>query len=326
MSSKLPAFQFYPADWAKDPNLRRCRKAEKGLWVDLLCLMHECDERGFLVSGGTPWTDDEIAEAVGGDKAENLQLLAGLLTKGVARRDERGAIYNARMARDEHKRMACAVAGKMGGGNPNFKLPKGGDKGDGKGSPKRPRKGSSKGEDKDASKHRPKGEDMGGSKQNANPSSSLSTSASSSEKENPSAAIASDRFVKPTLGEVGAYCRERGNAVDPAQWMAHYESNGWKVGRNPMRNWQAAVVTWENNSKGVPHASPHPRATRTEQLDADARELLRDFGVPRVEPERDAPEGGHRAAHTPHGGFVASAGAWPGAHAPAGRGRLQAVG
>ena len=56
MSAKFPAFQFYPADWAKDPNLRRCRKAEKGLWVDMLCLMHECEERGFLVSAGTPWS------------------------------------------------------------------------------------------------------------------------------------------------------------------------------------------------------------------------------------------------------------------------------
>ncbi len=52
-------------------------------------------------------------------------------------------------------------------------------------------------------------------------------------------------FVHPTLEEVSAYCRQRGNSVDPEKWMAHYEANGWKVGRNPMKNWKAAVHTWE---------------------------------------------------------------------------------
>lgn len=52
-------------------------------------------------------------------------------------------------------------------------------------------------------------------------------------------------FVKPTLEEVAAYCRERGNNVDPEKWMDHYTSNGWKVGKNQMRDWKAAVRTWE---------------------------------------------------------------------------------
>jgi hypothetical protein len=55
------------------------------------------------------------------------------------------------------------------------------------------------------------------------------------------------QFVPPTLEEVVAYCRERGNQVDPQQWLDHYSSNGWKVGRNPMKDWKAAVRTWERN-------------------------------------------------------------------------------
>jgi hypothetical protein len=55
------------------------------------------------------------------------------------------------------------------------------------------------------------------------------------------------RFVKPTLAEVQAYCRERNNNVDPESFIAYYESNGWKVGKNPMKNWKSAIVTWERN-------------------------------------------------------------------------------
>lgn len=62
-------------------------------------------------------------------------------------------------------------------------------------------------------------------------------------------------FTPPTLEEVAAYCLERNNQVDPEAWMAHYESNGWKVGRNPMKNWQAAVRTWEKNPLGKPGAA-----------------------------------------------------------------------
>lgn len=54
------------------------------------------------------------------------------------------------------------------------------------------------------------------------------------------------RFSPPTLQEVSAYCIERGNSVDPQRWIDHYTANGWKVGKNPMRDWQAAVRTWED--------------------------------------------------------------------------------
>lgn len=58
------------------------------------------------------------------------------------------------------------------------------------------------------------------------------------------------KFVKPTLEEVEAYCSERGNNVDPQRFIAHYESNGWKVGKNAMKNWKAAVISWERNEYG----------------------------------------------------------------------------
>lgn len=52
-------------------------------------------------------------------------------------------------------------------------------------------------------------------------------------------------FVKPSVEEVKAYCLERGNKVDPYQFVDFYESKGWKVGNQPMKDWKAAVRTWE---------------------------------------------------------------------------------
>ena len=54
-----------------------------------------------------------------------------------------------------------------------------------------------------------------------------------------------ERFTRPTVEEVAAYCRERGNGIDAEQFCAFYESKGWVVGNAPMKDWRAAVRTWE---------------------------------------------------------------------------------
>ena len=56
-------------------------------------------------------------------------------------------------------------------------------------------------------------------------------------------------FIAPTVDQVADYCRERGNNVDPVKFVSYYESNGWHVGRNKMKDWKAAVRTWERNSR-----------------------------------------------------------------------------
>ena len=55
------------------------------------------------------------------------------------------------------------------------------------------------------------------------------------------------KFQKPTVDEVRAYCEERHNAVDPDTFVDFYESKGWKVGDQPMKDWKAAVRTWERS-------------------------------------------------------------------------------
>lgn len=55
------------------------------------------------------------------------------------------------------------------------------------------------------------------------------------------------QFKPPTLEEVQVYCRERNNKVDAERFIDYYSSNGWMVGKNKMKNWKAAVRTWERN-------------------------------------------------------------------------------
>ena len=75
------------------------------------------------------------------------------------------------------------------------------------------------------------------------------------------------RFEKPTLSEIKEYCIERNNNVDAQHFYDYYESNGWKVGKNSMKNWQAAVRTWEKNS--YTNTTKQTKKTNTEQtLDA----------------------------------------------------------
>ena len=57
-----------------------------------------------------------------------------------------------------------------------------------------------------------------------------------------------NKFKIPTLEEITAYCLDRKNKVNPQQFFDYYTSNGWRVGKNAMKDWKAAVRTWEKNN------------------------------------------------------------------------------
>ena len=67
------------------------------------------------------------------------------------------------------------------------------------------------------------------------------------------------RFEKPTLSEIKEYCIERNNNVDAQHFYDYYESNGWKVGKNSMKNWQAAVRTWERSEYRKPNSKKNSK-------------------------------------------------------------------
>jgi hypothetical protein len=56
-------------------------------------------------------------------------------------------------------------------------------------------------------------------------------------------------FTPPTIEAVSEYCSNRGSGVDARKWYDFYQSKGWMVGKNKMKDWKAAVRTWERKSE-----------------------------------------------------------------------------
>lgn len=69
---------------------------------------------------------------------------------------------------------------------------------------------------------------------------------------NPKESVRASRFTRPSVEEVAEYCRERGNSVDAEHFVDYYNANGWKVGKNPMKDWKAAVRNWEKRDADKP--------------------------------------------------------------------------
>lgn len=58
-----------------------------------------------------------------------------------------------------------------------------------------------------------------------------------------------EKFIPPTVEEVKAYCQETGKLIDAEAFVNYYTSNGWKVGRNPMKNWKTTVANWRKRDE-----------------------------------------------------------------------------
>lgn len=87
------------------------------------------------------------------------------------------------------------------------------------------------------------------------------------------------RFTPPTVDEIRAYCAERGNDVDPDRFYDFYASKGWRVGQNPMRDWRAAVRTWERRDERPGGAIPFPQQrTPDYRNDNPFLQMLREEG------------------------------------------------
>lgn len=73
-------------------------------------------------------------------------------------------------------------------------------------------------------------------------------------------------FKPPTLEEVRAYCQERKNDVDPERFIDYYTANGWHVGKNKMKDWRAAVRTWEKGT-AAQHCLPKQKVKEDDPID-----------------------------------------------------------
>lgn len=111
--------KFFPSDWRADPALRVCSLAARGLWVEMLCIMHEAEPRGYLKIKDNNVTEAQLAALTGCSIDEIGTLISELETMGVFSRDREGCIYSRRILRDEKKSKTARKNGKSGG-NPRL--------------------------------------------------------------------------------------------------------------------------------------------------------------------------------------------------------------
>jgi len=210
---KLPALQFYPGDWRKDPGVQALSRHDRSVWFDILLIMHESDERGILLLAGKPMPEDALARMLFLDNQEVNQILGTLLAYGVAsRRDDDGAIYCRRMVRDEHLMQIRRNAGKMGG-NPVLL--------------------NQTVNQKPTSRVN----------QKPTPSSSSSSSTSASTV----LTLTSKNNAKGDLAELKLYAVELGlPASDGESMFDHWEANGWRNGSSPSKDWKAGMRKWKS--------------------------------------------------------------------------------
>jgi len=129
---------FYPGDWLRNIRLRTCSLAARGLWMDMLCLMHQGEPYGHLALGIQKDPADEanddalrailpanLARMVGATEKGVSTLLRELEEAGVFSRTAEGIIYSRRMGRDEKLRQVRAAGGPKSLQNPKVPRPSG---------------------------------------------------------------------------------------------------------------------------------------------------------------------------------------------------------
>lgn len=110
---KRPSFQFYPSDWRNDAGLTLCSLEARGLWIEMICIMHAAEPYGHLCAAGRPLNARDLARLVGESERDVKRMLEELTRNNVCSVQD-GAFFSRRMVRDEALRDARAAGGKAG--------------------------------------------------------------------------------------------------------------------------------------------------------------------------------------------------------------------
>jgi uncharacterized protein YdaU (DUF1376 family) len=225
-----PYLPLYVQDFMTDEKLAECSAEATGVYIRLMCLMHKSEQYGCVL---LKQKDKQASEQVSNfayKVAKHLPYPLPVIERSIKELVEEGVLtvdgdclFQKRMVKDCEISNKRALAGKRGG--------------------KKTQEFASK---------------FAQAKTQANTENEYVI-----ENEYVSIQGGKGGFQKPTIEEVSDYCRERGNKVDPQQWLDHYIANGWKVGRNPMKDWKATVRNWEKNRMGF--TSPPLQATEATQ-------------------------------------------------------------
>lgn len=212
-----PWLKFYPTDWRSDPRLRMCSLAARGLWIEMLALMHEATPYGHLLVSGLVPTDAQLSVLVGAPSDQIPDLLGELEAAGVFSRTSKGVIYSRKMTRMQKKAATARNNGRKGG-NPSLGKEKGNS------SPDNPKvKGGvkpQKPEARDQSKER---------------------EANASQKKKRKTPIPEDAVISPRQIEIAA---EEGHGQEEAEaQFSRFKSSALANDRR-YANWDAAWRNW----------------------------------------------------------------------------------
>jgi hypothetical protein len=115
-----PWFKFYPSNWRGSQSLKLVSMAARGLWIEMLCIMHEAEPCGHLVRNGRALTPLQLASMVGAQLQDVETWLSEMEDAGVFRRKKSGVIYSVKMEKDENRRRIGRETG-LRGGNPKLR-------------------------------------------------------------------------------------------------------------------------------------------------------------------------------------------------------------
>lgn len=101
---KLPWLKFYPSDWQSDQALGMCGLAARGLWMEMLAIMHKATPYGHLVVNGMKPSDEQLAALARAPADQIRALTHELESAGVFSRTRNGTIYSRRMTKDDKRR------------------------------------------------------------------------------------------------------------------------------------------------------------------------------------------------------------------------------
>ena len=220
--AKLLFMKFFVDDWKSEYGVALCSLSARGGWIEILGAMHQNGRTGVLTG-----TAEQLSRVCRCTPPEVVQAFSELRSNGVAEVSEHDGVYTivSRRMRRESKERAQA-------------------------------------EERQQRYQTAKRLAVNGNKNGTATENKRKINGGESETEteynNNNTGAQEKRFAIPSVDEVAEYCRERKNGIDAERFFDYYQSKGWMIGKNRMKDWRAAVRTWEQNRK----ASEPPDASQ----------------------------------------------------------------
>lgn len=250
-----PYIPLYVQDFMTDEKLNECSAESTGVYIRIMCLMHKSQEYGTILLQQKYQQSDsniknfayKLQRHMPYDVATIERALHELVNEEVLHLDN-NVLSQKRMVKDGELSLIRANAGKKGGQQTSAQA-KQAAKSVANISANNVAKSVASTEDEYAYEIEVESEDGIEDESVKKP-----TPTKTALGEGTAVPKQPKRFKPPSVDEVRAYCRERKNMVDAEKFIDYYTSNGWKVGKNSMKDWKAAVRTWERN--GYSNATP----------------------------------------------------------------------